>query len=142
MRPRSAASSPRNDFETILSALDGGADPEFYRPVAGMERLWPSGEAAELFRTPAIEGVYADNQQTERATPVPSQDETADFAKMSAQIAAAGNVGQLRNLRRAFALAAHPDRVPPQRRAEAERLMAKVNAAIDSAMIGKGKGFG
>jgi hypothetical protein len=140
MRPRSAAPSRRSDFETILSALDGGAEPEFHRPVAGMERLWPGAEPEALFRTAAIEGVYADNQESERENPKPSQGEIADFDRMSAQIAAAGNADQLRRLRRAFAFAAHPDRVPPDRRAEAERLMAKVNAAIDSAMTCNGWG--
>ena len=56
------------------------------------------------------------------------------FGEVAAEIAAARGAAELHRLRRALALAAHPDRVPTEDRAEAERLMARVNAAIDDAL--------
>jgi hypothetical protein len=41
---------------------------------------------------------------------------------------------ELRRLRRQCALLAHPDRAPDLNRAEAEKFMAEINAAIDEAI--------
>ncbi|MCW2274979.1 hypothetical protein GJ654_10565 [Rhodoblastus acidophilus] len=57
-----------------------------------------------------------------------------DFGEIAADIVAARSAEELYRLRRALALAAHPDRVPTDARADAERLMARVNAAIDEAL--------
>ena len=149
MRPRPAAPSRQSAFETILSELDepGGAD--FFRPVAGVERLWTESGDSGVYRAAPVENFYAENQEPDRrparvapeellatkqipATEAPMADKP-DFARIATEIAAA-DLDQLRHLRRRCALAAHPDRVAPNQRADAERLMALVNASIDNAM--------
>jgi hypothetical protein len=105
--------------------------------VAGVERLWSeSGEPAVYCAEP-VESLYAENQEPDRsaasvATEAPVAAKPV-FAEISAEIAAA-DLEHLRRLRRRCALAAHPDRVAPNQRADAERLMALVNAAIDGAI--------
>jgi hypothetical protein len=44
------------------------------------------------------------------------------------------SVSELARLRRRFAFACHPDRVPPELRAEAASAMAAANARIDQAL--------
>lgn len=128
MRERSAFSYPEDDFASILDALaPSGRQASFHR-VAGVERLWLDIEAASQRQT-EIEGRYAEQQ----TTPRPTEPRIPDFEEIAARIAAARGAGELHRLRRTLALAAHPDRVAPALRAEAERLMARVNAAIDEA---------
>ncbi|MBB4199344.1 hypothetical protein CCR94_05800 [Rhodoblastus sphagnicola] len=139
MRSRSAFSRPDGDFASILASLDEDAKSDFFRPIVGVARLWP--DAAER-RCPAtgIASAYAE-QQPEPGAPareIPDRHipgfQIPGFTEISQRISAARGAAELHRLRRALALAAHPDRVPPEDRAEAERLMARVNAAIDRAL--------
>lgn len=126
MRTRSAFSPLEGDFASVLASLEGEAH-DFFRPVAGVERLWAKSDG-EVYDAATIASAYAEHQ------PVTLDQKIPDFDEIAAEIAAAPGAAELHRLRRALALAAHPDRVPTQRRAEAELLMARVNAAIDEAL--------
>jgi hypothetical protein len=129
MRTRSASSPVPSDFASVLASLNGEARDFHFRPVAGVERLWAKS-CGESYDPASIASAYAEHQP-ERAT-LPQ--EIPDFGNIAAEIAAAPSAAELHRLRRALALATHPDRVPVENRAEAERLMARVNAAIDEAL--------
>jgi hypothetical protein len=94
-----------------------------------VERLW-SAVSGEGFGAATIASAYAEHQSgvAAGARKLPA------FGEIAAEIAAARSAAELQRLRRALALAAHPDRVAVEDRAEAERLMARVNAAIDDAL--------
>jgi len=135
MRTRSAfpsadGVSASGDFASVLASLGANEARAFYRPVAGLDRLWTQG-CGEGRDAAAIAGAYAEQQRDA----APSARKRLDFGEIAARIAAAGNADELHRLRRAVALATHPDRVPVEGRAEAERLMARVNAAIDDALF-------
>jgi len=129
MRTRSAFPPPAGDFTTILAALDEGEARDILRPVAGVGRLW-TGRSDQGFGAAAIANAYAEHQP---APPALTR-RIPDFGEVAAAIASARGADDLNRLRRALAFAAHPDRVPVESRAEAEGLMARVNAAIDDAL--------
>jgi hypothetical protein len=131
MRPRSAFSRPDGDFASILASLDASANNDFVRPVAGVERLWSAAPHARQLPPEAIETFYAEHLPEPGA---PTGPELPDFEHIAGLISAARSANELHRLRRALALAAHPDRVSAESRAGAERLMAKINAAIDRAL--------
>ncbi|MCW2284604.1 hypothetical protein M2323_002491 [Rhodoblastus acidophilus] len=128
MRTRSASSPHQGDFASVLASLEGETR-DFFRPVAGVGGLWTKS-CGEVYDAATIASAYAEHQPAvaEHRPDIP------DFAEIAAEIAAARDAAELHRLRRVMARAAHPDRVPSERRAEAERLMARVNAAIDEAL--------
>ncbi|PPQ38615.1 hypothetical protein SAMN06265338_106215 [Rhodoblastus acidophilus] len=128
MLARSAFSYPEDDFATILDALAPSRKEAFFHRVAGVERLWLDVGPANCRQT-EIEGRYAEQQTALRL----AQAGIPTFEEIAARIAAARSAAELHRLRRTLALAAHPDRVAAEIRADAERLMARVNAAIDEA---------
>jgi hypothetical protein len=134
---RSAFSRPDREFASILDSLETGALCDFFQPVAGVERLWPGEPGAESLGAAAVANRYEENQADGAPAPPWTPDwRIPDFSEVAAEIAGMRSADRLRALRRALALAAHPDRVPVDARAEAERLMAKANAAIDAALSG------
>lgn len=135
MRTRSASSPLRGDFASVLASLEGETR-EFVRPVAGVGRLWAK-TCGDVYDAATIASAYAEHQPAVAA----HRPDLPDFAEIAAEIAAARDAAELHRLRRAMASAAHPDRVPCESRAEAERLMARVNAAIDEALAQKSNGM-
>jgi hypothetical protein len=151
---RSAVSRPGHDFASILDQLEQDALGGLFRPVSGLERFWPDGAGAEQLGPAAVESRYAENLDEAARTrararnvlePDPGPEapnpglgvegfQMPDFKKIAAEIARSRSPAQLRALRRTLALATHPDRVPAESRTQAEVVMAKVNAAIDSAL--------
>lgn len=103
--------------------------------LAGAERLWPRAAPpprGDIYRDGPIELFYAEHQD---AAPPPAPAKL-DFESIAAEIGRA-DPAQLRRLRRHCALLSHPDRAAPEARSEAEAFLARVNAAIDSAIARK-----
>ena len=150
-------------FESMLDELEDALEKDKF---LGVERaIWPraappprgevfvSGAAvASLYvesvaAEPPPEDSLSENSPPESLPPenLPSLppappkklDLAADFAGLSQELAAARGPDQLRQLRRRWALILHPDRVPPLDRAQAEKFMAEVNAAVDCAIRGQ-----
>ena len=59
---RSASSRPDREFASILDQLEEGALCDFFRPVAGVERLWPGEPGPESLGAAAVANRYAENQ--------------------------------------------------------------------------------
>jgi hypothetical protein len=116
-----------------LASLEEGGDRDPFPPVAGVERFWPGLREAG-WGNAGVETAYAEHQPAR----APSRANIPDFGEVAARIAAARGPGELHRLRRAIALAVHPDRVPAESRPDAERMMARVNAAIDAALRAAG----
>jgi hypothetical protein len=112
--------SEENDF---LSASRSG-------PAVGS--FGDIGVASGYVTTASLARAYGAEADRQNAAPeLPAE----AAAKLKAVLAAAAHTpDDLRRLRRRFAASNHPDRVPPELRAEAVAAMAEVNAEIDRAL--------
>jgi hypothetical protein len=140
----------QSQFERLLDALDADNSPPA-GALVGAERLWPraSGPIGGRYcRAGAVARFYDEGQETPKsggpkseapepaALPQPpaSSRLKMNLLEINAELAVTKDLNKLRQLRRRFAFAAHPDRVGPRERPLAEKLMAEVNAAIDGAI--------
>jgi hypothetical protein len=133
--------SPRSAFQRLLERMEArdGAGARITPPTDD-ERLYPRLSIPPLqgFRAFAAVGAYA---AQEEEVPPPPKAQTppveAHFASIRKELRSARGVDDLRRLRRACARLVHPDRLPADERAAAERFMAEINAAIDRAIKDK-----
>ena len=147
----------QSPFERLLDALDANdSPPAGAGALVGAERLWPraSGPIGGRYcRAGAVARFYDEGQETPKSEAPKSEAPKSDAPKpgalppppassrlktnlleINAELAVTKDLDKLRQLRRRFAFAAHPDRVAPRERPLAEKLMAEVNAAIDGAI--------
>ncbi len=136
------AAQPQRPFEALLDQLGADDSPAAARgALAGAERLWPracSPIAGVYFPGCAVERLYAESQNPPDAAATAEKPKPPNLKmrvlQIEAELATAKDLAELRRLRRRCALAAHPDLVRPPERAQAEKLMSEVNAAIDRAI--------
>jgi hypothetical protein len=123
------------------SPIGGGSFAVGAAGAFGGERLrpdWTEPAPAPIFRAEAIAALYEENQPPSELAPAAPLRQDFDLAARAEQIRRAldkkHDAEALRRLRRQCALLAHPDRAPDLNRAEAEKFMAEINAAIDEAI--------
>lgn len=133
-------------FQRLLDRIGsgsgiGGGSFAISPGAFGGERLrpdWTEPAPAPIFQAEAVAALYAENQPPSETAPSAPLRQDFDLAARAEQIRRAlhkkHDADELRRLRRQCALLAHPDRAPDPDRAEAEKFMAEINAAIDDAL--------
>jgi hypothetical protein len=133
-------------FQHLLDRIGSGSPMgggSFAVGAAGAfgERLrpdWTEPAPTPIFRAEAVAALYEENQPPGEMAPSAPRQQDFDLAARAEQIRRAldkqHDAEELRRLRRQCALLAHPDRAPDLNRAEAEKFMAEINAAIDEAL--------
>jgi hypothetical protein len=123
------------------SPIGGGSFAVRAAGAFGGESLrpdWTEPAPASIFRAEAVAALYEENQPPSEMAPSAPLRQDFDLAAHAERIRRAldkkHDADELRRLRRQCALLAHPDRAPDLNRAEAEKFMAEINAAIDEAI--------
>jgi hypothetical protein len=129
-----------DDAEALMKSLDpfvrspGAKDSEAGDFHRALESLQEVPGAAQRNSAPDFRAAYtaeARHSAAAQAPPVsPIQAARAFISKLKPELGAR----ELTRLRRRFALAHHPDRVPPELRDEAARAMALANAHVDQVL--------
>jgi len=132
-------------FGRLLDRIETGGGPTLrIDGFRGDEKFWPHASDSRCawdMGAAAVTAAYAENLPPREPDSAPAR-EAFDFAAQAERIrkkidqsrGARLGLEDMRRLRRRCALLAHPDRAAAIDRAEAERLMAEINAAIDEAI--------
>jgi hypothetical protein len=133
-------------YEGPLGDGDPGANPpedptqKFQSALDSVTELRGSGKYVAASSLAAAYKAEAEQAETPKAARAPRADRPPPVRRpQPIKLRPGLAVRDLKRMRRQFALANHPDRVPAEMREDAARVMAEANAAIDKALKQAGR---